>query len=114
MGINYHLGKPNVVAHALSRNPASRKKPVPKMRPELAKEFALLNLLLVLEGTVAQLEVQPTLDGNIKEAQKGHPSIEGIKKKMNLGKAPKFIIDEKGILWYRDRLCVPEIGRAHV
>ena len=59
----------------------------------------MLNLLLVPEGTVAQLEVQPTLDENIKKAQKEHPSIKGIKKKVDLGKAPEFIIDEQGILW---------------
>lgn len=47
------------------------------------------------------------MDGNIKEAQKGDPSIEGIKKKMDLEKAPEFIIDEQGIMWYIDRLCVP-------
>ena len=45
----------------------------------------------------------------IKEAQHGHPSIEGIKIKVSLGKASEFIIDDKGILWYEDRLCVPNI-----
>ncbi|KAI4975897.1 hypothetical protein ZWY2020_049504 [Hordeum vulgare] len=80
--------KANVVADALSRNPTSDKGPVLKLRPKIAKEFAVLNPLLVPEGTVAQLEVQPTLDENIKKAQKEHPSIEGIKKKLQPPRAP--------------------------
>ena len=45
----------------------------------------------------------------IKKAQQGHPSIEGIKRKMSLGKASEFVTDNEGILWYGDRLCVPNI-----
>ena len=35
----------------------------------------------------------------IKEAQHGHPSIDGIKRKVSLGKASEFNVDEQGILW---------------
>ena len=45
----------------------------------------------------------------IKEAQHGHPSIDGIKRKVGLGKASEFNVDEQGILWYGERLCVPNI-----
>ena len=45
----------------------------------------------------------------IKEAQHGHPSIEGIKRKVSLGRASEFNIDEQGILWYGERLCVPNV-----
>ena len=45
----------------------------------------------------------------IKEAQSGHPSIEGIKRKLSMGKASEFVIDNEGILWYGERLCVPNI-----
>ena len=80
---------------------------------------------MVTEGNVSNLEIQPTLMEQIKKAQHGHPSIEGIKKKVSLGKASEFVVDDEGILWYEDRLCVPnieglkqqiltEIGRAHV
>ena len=65
--------------------------------------------MLVSEGTVSNLEIQPTLVEQIKKAQQGHPSIEGIKKKMNLGKTSEFVTDSEGTLWYRDRLCVPNI-----
>ena len=64
---------------------------------------------MVTEGSVSNLEIQPTLIEKIKEAQHRHPSIEGIKRKVSLGKASEFIIDEQGILWYGERLCVPNI-----
>ena len=41
-------------------------------------------MVLVTEGTVSNLEIQPTLMEQIKKAQQGHPSIEGIKKKITL------------------------------
>ena len=46
---------------------------------------------------------------SVKEAQHGHPSIEGIKRKVSLGRASEFNIDEQGILWYGERLCVPNV-----
>ena len=64
---------------------------------------------MVTEGSVSNLEIQPTLVEQIKKAQYGHPSIEGIKRKVSLGKASEVVIDDKGILWYGDRLCVPNI-----
>ena len=50
-------------------------------------------MVLVTEGTIARLEIKSTLEDQIKEAQKGHPGIEGIKRKVNLGKASEFTID---------------------
>ena len=64
---------------------------------------------MIAEGTISNLEIQPDLVERIKEAQPGHPSIEGIKRKVSMGKALEFVIDNRGILWYRDRLCVPNI-----
>ena len=61
-------------------------------------------MVLVSEGTISNLEIQPTLVEQIKKAQQGHPSIEGIKRKMSLGKASEFVTDNEGILWYGDRL----------
>ena len=107
--IHYHLGKENVVADALSRNPSSDNDSIPNLRPKFQQEFAKLNLIMVTEGSVSNLEIQPTLLEKIKEAQHGHPSIDGIKRKVSLGKASEFNVDEQGILWYGERLCVPNI-----
>ena len=109
VGIHYHPGKANVVADALSRNPSPDNDNLLNLRPEFWQEFAKLNCMVVTEGSVSNLEIQPTLIEKVKEAQHGHPSIEGIKRKVSLGKASEFVIDDNGILWYGDRLCVPNI-----
>ena len=66
-------------------------------------------MMMVTKGTVSKLEVQPTLVEQVKKAQHGHPSIKGIKRKVSMGKASVFFINDTGILWYKDRLCVPNI-----
>jgi hypothetical protein len=76
-------------------------------QPSLHQEFEQFRMELVSKGFLASIELQPTLIGQIKEAQKGNASIEGIKKQIAAGKAPGFTIDEEGVLWYNGRLCVP-------
>jgi hypothetical protein len=58
---------------------------------------------------LANLEVRPTLFDQIKEARKGHESIEGIKRRMGREEVPGFSVDQEGVLWYNGRLCVPSI-----
>jgi hypothetical protein len=48
----------------------------------LYEEFEKFGLELVSHGFLAGLELKPTLMDQIKEAQKGHESIEGIKRHM--------------------------------
>ena len=55
------------------------------------------------------MELAPTLMDQIKEAQKGHESIDGIKKKIPLDKALGFSVDAEGFLSYHGRVCVPDV-----
>ncbi|MBI0384594.1 hypothetical protein JBE27_52155, partial [Streptomyces albiflaviniger] len=75
----------------------------------LHQEFEKFGLELVIQGVLAHLELKPTLMSQIKEAQKFHESIEGIKRRMSSGKVPGFSEDEHGILWYKGRICVPAV-----
>ncbi|KAK1611876.1 hypothetical protein QYE76_035549 [Lolium multiflorum] len=107
MEIHYHPGKANVVADALSRLPCQLNSMLATEQPSLHQEFEQFRLELVSEGFLASIELQPTLVGQIKEAQKDNASIDGIKKQIAAGKAPGFTVDEAGVLWYKERLCVP-------
>ena len=59
-------------------------------QPSLYQEFEQFRLELVSEGFLASIELQPTLMSQIKEAQKGNASIDGIKSQIAAGKAPGF------------------------
>ena len=62
---------------------------------------------IVPRGFVAALEVQSTLLGKIREAQKDDKEIAEIKEKMSEGKAKGFREDEHDTLWFEDRVYVP-------
>jgi hypothetical protein len=64
LGINYHPGKANVVADALSRKKYCNATFAQKMQPELWSEIKYLNLGMVSESKVA-MEVEPTLEVEI-------------------------------------------------
>jgi hypothetical protein len=83
LGIHYHPGKANVVANALSREPCSLNAMLKAEQPTLCEDFERFGLELVSPGFLANLEVRPTLFDQIKEAQKGDVSIEGIKRRMD-------------------------------
>jgi ribonuclease HI len=62
--INYHPGKANVVADALSRKKYCNASFVRRMQPELRREIEYLNLRMVNEAEVT-MEVEPTLEVEI-------------------------------------------------
>nr|ABC94893.1 polyprotein [Oryza australiensis] len=110
LGIHYHPGKANVVADALSRKAQCNHMGLGNMASELQEEMAKLNLHLIPHGEVNSLEVRPLLRTQIEEAQRGNEETQEIKERMAAGRAQEFSVDDKGILWYKKRICVPERG----
>jgi hypothetical protein len=64
LGINYHPGKANVVADALSRKKYYNATFAKRIRLELHKEIKYLNLAIV-NDTIVAMEVEPTLEAEI-------------------------------------------------
>jgi hypothetical protein len=55
------------------------------------------------------VELDPTLEREIKDGQKVDEKINEIRQLILDGKGKDFWEDAKGILWFKDRLCVPDI-----
>jgi hypothetical protein len=66
--INYHPRKANIVANALSRKKYCNATFARRMRPELWQEIRDLNLAMINEMVMA-VEVEPTLESEIRKAQ---------------------------------------------
>jgi hypothetical protein len=66
--INYRPGKANVIADVLSRNKYCIATFARKMQLELRREIEYLNLSMVNESKVT-MEVEPTLEAEIREGQ---------------------------------------------
>ena len=54
------------------------------------------------------MEVQPTIQSQIREQQKDDADIKEIKKNMRRGKALGFSKDEQGTVWFRNRICASD------
>jgi hypothetical protein len=102
--IHYHPGKANIVAEALSRKSQVNMMVAHPMPYELAKEFDRLNNM---RGVTVELE--PTLEREIKEAEKNDEKISEIRRLILDGRGKDFREDTEGVIWFKDRLCVPNV-----
>ena len=108
MKLHYHPGKANVVADALSRKSYVKTLMTGGLPKELADDIHELCLEIVPRGYVATLEIQSTLLGKIRKAQKTDKEIAEINERMSKGKAKGFREDEHDTLWFEDRIYVPK------
>jgi hypothetical protein len=107
--INYHPGKANVVANALSHRSHVSQLVVDSMPLELCEEFNMLNLRIVTNTEAMEMEVGSDLLQEIRKAQVENEKIQEIKHNIKEEKSPGFLEDEEGVLWYNGRICVPNI-----
>ena len=98
LGINYHPGKANVVADALNRKPVSLNTIMESLPPELQKEIAQLNLVIVSAGLANIMEVTPTLEEEIRKAQSDDTVLQKRAKSMLAGQTSNFSKDQHGTL----------------
>jgi hypothetical protein len=100
LGINYHPGKANVVADALSRISHLNMLATRELLLEFCEEFKKINLGWVSNTEVIAMEVDSTLEHDIRKGQLGDAKIQEIKEQIKEDKAPGFSVDDQGMLWY--------------
>ena len=81
------------------------------MSRKTVQTLRVLNAHLSLsdDGTVvAELIVRPNLLNQVLETQKNDVKISIIRKHIGNDKETEFIMNENGVLYYKDRVCVPD------
>ena len=108
-GLNYHPGKANVVADALSRRTLH-------MSALMVKEFELLeqfrDLSLVCERShqsvrLGMLKINSDFLSSIKEAQKLDVKFVDLMTASEQNVDGDFRVDDQGVLRFRERICIP-------
>ncbi|XP_058003711.1 uncharacterized protein LOC131180111 [Hevea brasiliensis] len=96
--IDYHPGKANIVANALSQ-----------------KSLAVLKVMnahlrLKTDGViVAELRIKSSLIQQVQDAQKTDEELMAIVSKSSDEKEGEYVVKRDGYLYYKDRLCVPNV-----
>jgi hypothetical protein len=79
------------------------------MSYELAKEFDRLSLRFLNNTQGVTIELEPSLEQDIMMSQKDDEKINEIRQLTLDGKGKDFREDVEGVVWFKDRLCVPDI-----
>jgi hypothetical protein len=107
--IHYHLGKANLVVDALSQKEHVHAAIVAQLPDEFVEDFERLNLGIVAHTKGITIEVEPTLEQEICKGQIDDAKIQEIKDLVAEDRGPEFAEDEQGTIWFKNRICVPEI-----
>jgi hypothetical protein len=106
LGINYHPGNANVVADALSQRSHVSQLVVDRVPFELCEKFDKLNLRIIANTKVMEMEVGSSL---LQEIWRGQLEVQEIKRNIKEEKSSNFSKDDEGVLWYKGRICVPNV-----
>jgi hypothetical protein len=98
-----------VVADALSSRSHVSQLVVESMPFELYEEFDKLNLRIIANTEAMEMEVGSSLLQEIQRGQVEDERIQEIKHNIKEEKSLGFLEDEKGVLWYKGRICVPNV-----
>jgi hypothetical protein len=97
-----------LVADALSRKKYYNATFARRMPRELRREIEYLNLGMVNEAKVV-MEVEPTLEVEIREGQLEDAKLKEIRQLIWDNKTSDFSEDSQGTLWLGKRICVPNL-----
>ena len=111
--IQYHRGKANVVADALSRKSVGSLATIRGCQRQLLEDLRSLQVhIRVLDSgaLVANFRVQRDLVGRIKTLQKNDMQLVQLMEEVKRGSKLDFALLDDGILRFGNRLCVPNDG----
>ncbi|GJU38333.1 putative nucleotidyltransferase, ribonuclease H [Tanacetum coccineum] len=104
--ILYHPGKANVVADALSQ----KSRMIACFNSIILHDLERLDVELCVRGSGgywASMRIESNLMLQIKEAQRDDGELWAIVQNVEDGKHTEFSVDDDGVVWFEDRLCVP-------
>ncbi|GJS94723.1 putative nucleotidyltransferase, ribonuclease H [Tanacetum coccineum] len=104
--IQYHPGKANVVADVLSRISGM----IACFDSMILHDLERLDVELCVRGSGgywASMRIESNLMLQIKEAQRDDGELWAIVQNVEDGKHTEFSVDDDGVVWFEDRLCVP-------
>jgi len=105
----YHHGRANVVADALSCRPYPTINRLLSIPTELCEEFNRMKInVAVRKGKylLHATEVRPTLTEEIGATQEINPQLVRIRMELLEGKVPWFVIHEDGTLRFHNQVCI--------
>ncbi|KAK8926203.1 hypothetical protein KSP39_PZI018051 [Platanthera zijinensis] len=106
--IQYHPGKANVVADALSRKSG---KIFGLTAESLVEEFLLIDISVgSCDGQSSLVGAEPYWIALTRLHQKDDPELLRLYVRDEKGELPDFSIDDLGTLRYRGRFCIPDVG----
>jgi hypothetical protein len=84
---------------------------VDSMPFELCEEFDKLNLRIIANTKVMEMEVGSSLVQEIHRGQLEDEKVQKIKRNIKEEKSPGFLEEDEGVLWYKGRICVPNVKK---
>ena len=112
--IEYHLGKANVVADAMSRRPESSLSHMRSGYLPLLVDLRVLGVILEVEDSgalLATFHVRPLLVDQIRVGQLQDPQMIKLKEGIENGKKAEFQIRDDGMIVKGQRMCVQSMAR---
>jgi hypothetical protein len=81
---------------------------------ELCEEFDKINLRIIANTEDMKMEVVSSLLHEIQRGKQKDEKVQEIKRNIKEEKSSGFSEDHEGVLWYKKKICVPNIKELKV